>query len=64
VQRRLFSPGTTVVCSLVARTATRVTGAGVATILVLDHGTVRFGDSADAGSDCGARSASSPRRAS
>src|SRR5262245_4783888 len=52
--RLVFSPGTTVVCSLVARTATRVTGAGLATILVPGRGTVRFGDSADAGSDCGA----------
>src|SRR2546427_809578 len=51
--RLFFAAGTTVVCSLNGRTASRITSLGPATILVPGSGSVRFNNSVDLGSDCG-----------
>jgi hypothetical protein len=51
--RLTFAPGTTVVCSLNARSATRISSSGPATVLVPGAGSVYFNNSADVGGDCG-----------
>src|SRR5689334_16081120 len=52
--RLMFAPGTTVICSLNARSATRISSDGPATVLVPGTGSVYFNNSADVGGDCGA----------
>ena len=48
-----FAAGTTVICSLQARSAARVRSVGPATILVPGAGSVQFNNSEDVGSECG-----------
>jgi hypothetical protein len=51
--RVFFGAGTTVLCSLKASTAARISSLGTATILVPGQGSVKFNNSVDLGSDCG-----------
>src|SRR6266481_590475 len=48
-----FAGGTTVICSLQARSAARVRSVGPATILIPGGGSVQFNNSDDVGSECG-----------
>jgi len=48
-----FAAGTTVICSLQARSAARVRSVGPATILIPGGGSVQFNNSEDVGSECG-----------
>src|SRR5438132_2366988 len=48
-----FAAGTTVICSLQARSAARVRSVGRATILIPGAGGVQFNNSEDVGSECG-----------
>ncbi len=48
-----FAAGTTVICSLQARSAARVRSVGPATILIPGAGSVQFNNSEDVGSECG-----------
>jgi hypothetical protein len=49
-----FAPGTTVLCSLKARNAVRITTAGPATVIVPGKGVVKINNDADVGGDCDA----------
>ena len=51
--RITFAAGTTVICSLQARSAARVRSVRPATILVPGAGSVQFNNSEDVGSECG-----------
>ncbi len=50
----VLAPGTTTICSLVARLSTKVTSSGPATVLVPGAGVVKFHNDATVGTTCGA----------